>query len=614
MTPASPTTPDTAALDATALRHHGLRTQPFADRTSDGLVYCDPSLDMPVGVLLQRLQTDDKPLLLVGEAGVGKSTQLIQLLSRGTAVLSFCGFKGRAGATFASIAHAIRQQWGHTTTEPATEPAPHPQGDAAPEPVPEDSSLARILLSAGRGKQRPVLVVDDAHLLAPAVLGALLRLRREVNRHCGNTMGIVLAGEPVLNQLVTAAYGEDMPAERQTVIRLRPLTVSQTEAYLRHRLQAAGAPDADLLSGEVAEAIHRESGGLPRDINRVANQHLRELALEPSTETPPRRRDAYGLTPIPGGPHWVAPAAAGAMGVLIGALVASLFFLAGDRNAQHPDADRSGDAAASAPPVPEPAPLPTGHSPAAAEIPPPDAGAPAPQTVPETRLPSVGLVPATLPWQLPRQALLPDGYTSADTGSASGSASGSAPDAAATPATGSVDIQPLEIPPASAGPPVVADDVTTPGDDPAPAPSAAGTTEAVAEDADPEPSGPVKEDIRPEAITEDGASVAAARETPAGPLGPDWVRQRPPGDFTIQIIAGADLDALHRFARRMPIETEVAWFRTRRGEQDWYALVVGAYPDLASARAGAARLPNQVRRNEPWIRTFRSVQQAMDPS
>ncbi len=64
----------------------------------------------------------------------------------------------------------------------------------------------------------------------------------------------------------------------------------------------------------------------------------------------------------------------------------------------------------------------------------------------------------------------------------------------------------------------------------------------------------------------------------------------------------------------MAIETEVAWFRTRRGEQDWYALVTGQYPDLTSARAAAAQLPVQVRRNEPWIRTFRSVQQSMDPA
>lgn len=612
MTPASTTTPDTAALDAAALRRHGLRTQPFADRTSEGFVYCDPSLDMPVGVLLQRLQTDNKPLLLVGEAGVGKSTQLIQLLSRGAAALSFCGFKGRPGATFASIAHAIRQQWG----QPAKEPATHPQGEATAETAPEDSSLARILLSAARGKQRPVLVVDDAHLLAPAVLGALLRLRREVNRHCDNTMGIVLAGEPVLNDLMTAAYGEDTPAERHALIRLRPLTGSQTEAYLRHRLQAAGAQDADLLSGEVAETIHRESAGLPRDINRIANHHLRELAREPSTEAPARRTEAHGGIPVPGGPHWIAPAAAGAMGVLIGALVASLFFLAGDPTAP-PDRASSGEEAAASPVAPEPAPLPTSHSPTVAEIPSLDAETPVSQTTPETRFPSVALVPEALPLQPPRQAFLPDAET---TGTASDTpATDVAPPSATESTSGSFAIEPLAIPPASAGPPVVTEGGITTG-------------ESMAEDVVPESAGTVAEDIPPEqtpgeiseGMVENDVSVdaepaeaeveTATRDTAAGPFGPEWVRQRPPGQFTIQVIAGADLEALHRFARTVSIETDIAWFRTRRGQQDWYALVTGEYPDLASARAGAARLPVQVRRNDPWIRTFRSVQQAMDPS
>ncbi len=615
MTQPSTPAPDTAGLDAATLRRLGLRTQPFADRTTEGFVYCDPSLDMPVGVLLQRLQTDNKPLLLVGEAGVGKSTQLIQLLSRGAAALSFCAFKGRTGASFEAIAHAIRQQWGPATAQRA----PGATEEEAADPAPEGSSLARILLSTARGTQRPVLVIDDAHLLTPAVLGALLRLRREVNRHSGNTMGIVLAGEPVLNGLVNAAYGDDVPAERHAVIRLRPLTGSQTEAYLRHRLQAAGAPDPDLLSGAVAETIQQESAGLPGRINPVANRHLQELASEPSAETPARRTDAYAGS-LAGGPHWVAPAAAGAMGVLIGALVASLFFLAGDRSA-HPDEERPGEARDPVQTVPEPTPLPAPDLPASREMPPAAAVTPTRQPVPETPLPTVAFVPEGLPWQRPLPEPVPPGEAGADLAPLPETDDAVAP--GTEPAAGIADAQPLEDPSASTGASPAAEAGAGPGDEPALALSGVEGSEAGRPDAEPSPPEPTAGDAPPE-IAEDAVpgraepTQAAAEPAPpepaAGPLGPDWVRQRPPEQFTIQVIAGADLEALQRFARRMAIETEVAWFRTRRGEQDWYALVTGQYPDLTSARAAASQLPVQVRRNEPWIRTFRSVQQSMDPA
>jgi DamX protein len=94
---------------------------------------------------------------------------------------------------------------------------------------------------------------------------------------------------------------------------------------------------------------------------------------------------------------------------------------------------------------------------------------------------------------------------------------------------------------------------------------------------------------------------------------PTWLQDRAADRFTIQIIAGGDLEALRRYAGRLSLDTEIAWFRTRRNDQDWYALVVGDYPDLAGARAAVNRLPASVRRNQPWIRTFGSVQETMDP-
>lgn len=622
MTHPSPPTPDMAPLDTEVLSRHGLRRQPFAPRATDRFVYSDPALDMPIGVVLQRLQTDNKPLLLVGERGVGKSTQLVQLLSRGTAALSFCAFKGRPGASFASIEHAIRQQWGKAVAGQGTG---EPDLEPATKQAAEKNSLAMILLSIARGDRRPVLVIDDAHLLAPAVLGSLLRLRREVNRHSDNTMGIVLAGEPELNELAVSAYGPETPAEAFAVIRLRPLMESQTDAYLRHRLQAAGASDPGLLSGEHAHAIHRESGGLPAKVNDAANRHLEKLVPEPSAGAGAADRIS-GVT-MDGSArersYWVVPAAAGAFGMLVGALITSLFFLSEDRLAQ-PDQAAQEQEIPSKDAWPATAPLPITSTPGASEVPesqptmPPTVldAAPAPQPSPEARLRTFSDTlddsrMAAESAQVPDTAPLDDAAPSAD----------GADLMAPSQALGPTDL-PVSEPtsPVARDPAIAAEEAgsldaeqamesTGPAELPdqpremtsaAPEPLATDALPEVAEDAD-----------RRVAETPAATPIPPA---PAGPRGPEWVRERPAGQFTIQIIAGVDLEELRRFARRVSMETDVAWFHTRRGDQDWYALVTGEYPDLASAQAAAARLPAPVRRNQPWIRTFGSVQQAMDPS
>jgi len=572
---------------------------------------------MPVGVVLQRLQTDNKPMLLVGEPGVGKSTQLVQLLSRGAAALTFCAFKGRPGGTFASIEHAIRQQWGEAVGAQA---ASDSAGEAATQQAPGKNSLAMILLSVARGDRRPVLVVDDAHVLAPAVLGALLRLRREVNRHSNNTMGIVLAGEPVLNELAANAHGPEMPAEPFAVIRLRPLMESQTDAYLRHRLQAAGAADPGLLSGEAAQAIHRESGGLPAKINEVANGYLEKLVPEPSAGA------GEGLSGDPAATaressYWVVPAAAGAFGVLIGVLVASLFFLSDDRVAQ-PEQALSEQQTISSDALPAPASLTIASGPETLEAPemqpkmPPAVldAASVPKPLPEPSLPSLD-DPSDDYRMLPEPARVQDGEPLYDAAPSSETAELLVPSQVPGPANLPVT-EPVT--PVAEDPAMAAKEPAAPVEEPGlETPTPAGLTDqpreialTAAEPAAPDAVPEVPEGTRPALV--EVPAVTPAPPAPAGPLGPDWVRERPVGHFTIQIIAGNDLEALHSFARRVSMETDVAWFGTRRGDQDWYALVTGEYPDLTSARAAAAQLPAAVRRNQPWIRTFGSVQQAMD--
>lgn len=64
---------------------------------------------------------------------------------------------------------------------------------------------------------------------------------------------------------------------RQRVIatcHIGPLDVSETQAYIEHRLHHAGATDSPTISGPAYEAIFKASSGIPRRINSVCDRLL----------------------------------------------------------------------------------------------------------------------------------------------------------------------------------------------------------------------------------------------------------------------------------------------------------------------------------------------------
>src|SRR5262249_5175818 len=85
------------------------------------------------------------------------------------------------------------------------------------------------------------------------------------------TLTLLLVGEM---NLISAASRLPSLEERLSVkAMLRALTAAETAAYVRHRLQAAGA-NREIFTADATEALHYLSHGLPRQINRLADLAL----------------------------------------------------------------------------------------------------------------------------------------------------------------------------------------------------------------------------------------------------------------------------------------------------------------------------------------------------
>ena len=114
----------------------------------------------------------------------------------------------------------------------------------------------------------------------------------------------------------------------------------------------------------------------------------------------------------------------------------------------------------------------------------------------------------------------------------------------------------------------------------------------------------------PTASTETAADRPQASE-PGSLRAEAWINAQDPAAYTIQVMSSADRRSLIGFAKRYGLESEVAYFETRRNGKPWHVAVYGSYDTVSAARAALGNLPEDVRRRRPWIRNMSDVQAAI---
>lgn len=111
-------------------------------------------------------------------------------------------------------------------------------------------------------------------------------------------------------------------------------------------------------------------------------------------------------------------------------------------------------------------------------------------------------------------------------------------------------------------------------------------------------------------------SVPAETATPppeevlqsAGPtFSAEWLRRQGDNQFTIQLVAGSSRKGLERFAQRQQLPGPVGVVETRLDGGAWYVVLYGMFSDLSQARDALQALPQELRRDRPWIRPLRDV-------
>lgn len=135
--------------------------------------------------------------------------------------------------------------------------------------------LGRYLLARGEKRLTTVLIVDEAHHLSDDLLEEI-RLLTNLETADEKLLQILLVGQPELDEKLDS-YGLRQLKQRIAIrAQITPLTIEETNEYVRQRLIVAGA---DMLHGSpfpaaTGTAIYRHSQGLPRLINTICENAL----------------------------------------------------------------------------------------------------------------------------------------------------------------------------------------------------------------------------------------------------------------------------------------------------------------------------------------------------
>lgn len=129
-----------------------------------------------------------------------------------------------------------------------------------------------IELMVGIQKRRPVVVVDEAHLLDREMLEEL-RFLLNFKMDALSPMALILVGQ---NELWDRLGRQAYTAIRQRIdiqCKLEHYDRAQTEAYIRKQLQDAGY-EAEIFTEKSFDEIYRYSAGSARLINKICTHAL----------------------------------------------------------------------------------------------------------------------------------------------------------------------------------------------------------------------------------------------------------------------------------------------------------------------------------------------------
>lgn len=251
----------TRRLNPIAMAALDLDTQPFRDDSSAEAMFVDDAVEMQVNMLERQLRDGEMLPLLKGEAGSGKTSLLILLMSRTSDRFHYFVARGRETLRAEQIMTDMLRLF--------TRDVPEPMQQAF-------RALARQLRAVVADGCPAVLVIDDADAMNDTQLNNLLAMHDSLAPALDGRFRLLLAAGADFEPRLATLQSQHINAGRMMATTVRPMNRPRIAAYLEQRLRAAGFAGDLPLDDDTLDRIAETGGGLPRDIEAATAAELNE--------------------------------------------------------------------------------------------------------------------------------------------------------------------------------------------------------------------------------------------------------------------------------------------------------------------------------------------------
>lgn len=235
--------------------HFGLSERPFALQPDPSFLFWSPAHERAFAMLEYGILTRSPVTLITGEVGAGKTTLLQHLLKT-------VGPEVRIGlVSNATGARGEMLRWVLMAL-----------GQEVPPGADYVDLFARFqafLIAEYAAGRRVILIFDEAQNLSREALEEL-RMFTNINSGKDELLQLVLMGQPELRATVLRPDLTQFAQRVAASFHLPAMDAATVRAYVRHRLQVAGAT-WEIFSPSATELVHQATRGVPRLVNQLCD-------------------------------------------------------------------------------------------------------------------------------------------------------------------------------------------------------------------------------------------------------------------------------------------------------------------------------------------------------
>ncbi len=248
---------------------YGFSEMPFNITPDPRFLYLSPTHLEALQHLKYGVQEKKGFIVLVGEVGCGKTTLCRRFLNEinhdhfDTALI----LNPRVSET--EMLKAILTELGETPTASS-------QNDLV-------AQVNHVLLERIHRGRDIVLIIDEAQNLSFDVLEQI-RLLSNLETDKQKLLQVVLMGQPELKDVLARKELRQLRQRIWVHYELNPLTLTDLEHYVQHRLTLAGGSGRPHFTKWAMRSLHKASDGIPRIVNNLCDKALLAAFIRESDE------------------------------------------------------------------------------------------------------------------------------------------------------------------------------------------------------------------------------------------------------------------------------------------------------------------------------------------